>query len=554
MKSRLESQFKWIRKLLGSARFAIPLLGVFALAMMVGTVIESRFGASVATLTVYMTWWFFLIQGLMLLSLIVAVLDRLPMQKRLYGFYLIHAGIVILIVGSVLTRYLGIDGTIQIEKGLEKSEVSLQEDQLILETTEEKLSLTLEPRVLTWTGLKTLAKTGLFKIDLIRYIPFAKAETIFVPKKGSTHVDLVVRNEQLAEKISLLNPGNLISPNSKKMGPLEIKMISWDEFERTRESAHQAARIIVQGESQSIELTKLPLNITLSGGEQLKARQVRLEKASLSFIEVQIGSRVYKFFPRYSEYPLKDHLEVDRSSPVRIVGKDSYINQGPWLHLAVDPNGQMHVRFIEKGALKTLAYPDGGILLPWMNLRLALTKVRKDETPELVFSEGAIHKESDKNIKAAQIQVTHFESATSTKFWISDLTATEQRVGPLSLAAMIGKKSVKLPFSVQLEKFQMEHNPGTMDAASYESDVLVHDSASKEVHSHKIFMNHPLKKAGFTLYQSSYFQDSDNEYVSVLSVNRDPGRWIKYFGAFVLVIGLIWHYLIVYTKISGIKK
>jgi cytochrome c biogenesis protein ResB len=66
-------------------------------------------------------------------------------------------------------------------------------------------------------------------------------------------------------------------------------------------------------------------------------------------------------------------------------------------------------------------------------------------------------------------------------------------------------------------------------------------------------MNNPLKTHGYTFYQSSYFLDQAGEYHSVLSVNRDPGRFVKYQGSLLLVLGLIVHFLIIYgiIKVDG---
>ena len=52
-------------------------------------------------------------------------------------------------------------------------------------------------------------------------------------------------------------------------------------------------------------------------------------------------------------------------------------------------------------------------------------------------------------------------------------------------------------------------------------------------------MNEPFKQSGFTLYQSSYELSPGRPEVSIFSVNRDPGRWVKYIGSLILSIGII---------------
>ncbi len=92
-----------------------------------------------------------------------------------------------------------------------------------------------------------------------------------------------------------------------------------------------------------------------------------------------------------------------------------------------------------------------------------------------------------------------------------------------------------LPFDLKLNGFRVGHYPGTKRASSYESDVLV--DGQKPV---TISMNEPLKHGGFTFYQSSFEEDmSGQPVISILSVNYDPGRGLKYFGSFLMVLGSV---------------
>jgi hypothetical protein len=57
-------------------------------------------------------------------------------------------------------------------------------------------------------------------------------------------------------------------------------------------------------------------------------------------------------------------------------------------------------------------------------------------------------------------------------------------------------------------------------------------------------MNNPLKEKQYTFYQASYFEAAQDVYGSVLSVNYDPGRFLKYLGSLFLVLGSFWHFVI----------
>lgn len=110
-----------------------------------------------------------------------------------------------------------------------------------------------------------------------------------------------------------------------------------------------------------------------------------------------------------------------------------------------------------------------------------------------------------------------------------------------------GHRRIPLDFSLTLKDFRVGRYQGTSRAASYESDVDVPGRGMVT-----ISMNEPLKFGGYTFYQASYEQDEMGKpTASVLSVNYDPGRWIKYIGCLILVAGsamLFWFRQYFHTK------
>ncbi len=96
-------------------------------------------------------------------------------------------------------------------------------------------------------------------------------------------------------------------------------------------------------------------------------------------------------------------------------------------------------------------------------------------------------------------------------------------------------KRQELPFSVFLKEFKVERYEGSSKAKEYSSLVTV-DGGDEIL----ISMNEPMKHAGLTFYQAS-FQDGPNGQptATVLSVNYDPGRWLKYLGSLIMSLGII---------------
>lgn len=111
-----------------------------------------------------------------------------------------------------------------------------------------------------------------------------------------------------------------------------------------------------------------------------------------------------------------------------------------------------------------------------------------------------------------------------------------------SSAYLLSYQNRRLPlgFDLHLQKFEVQRYQGTMRAMEYASQVLA-VAPSMQVEA-QISMNEPLKFMGYTIYQASFQEDetTGEPLASVFSINRDPGRWIKYLGSLIFSLGVIW--------------
>ncbi|MBL7555678.1 MAG: cytochrome c biogenesis protein ResB [Bdellovibrionaceae bacterium] len=98
-----------------------------------------------------------------------------------------------------------------------------------------------------------------------------------------------------------------------------------------------------------------------------------------------------------------------------------------------------------------------------------------------------------------------------------------------------GNRRFDIGFPIYLNQFHMEKYQGTARAMSYRSVVSIKDLGERE-----ISMNEPLKHNGLTIYQAS-FQDGPmgQPVASIFSINKDPGRWLKYLGSLIMTLGII---------------
>src|SRR5690606_22579206 len=109
-----------------------------------------------------------------------------------------------------------------------------------------------------------------------------------------------------------------------------------------------------------------------------------------------------------------------------------------------------------------------------------------------------------------------------------------------------GNKRIDMGFNMTLDKFIMDKYEGTNMAKGYKSIVHVPDIGERE-----ISMNEPLKHNGYTFYQSSFEENRLGQPIaSILSVNYDPGRWIKYLESLLIVFRSI---MLFYFRKFGVK-
>ena len=173
--------------------------------------------------------------------------------------------------------------------------------------------------------------------------------------------------------------------------------------------------------------------------------------------------------------------------------------------------------FLEKGSvLKT----------GWMDFQFRLIDYMPRALPNTIFT--LLKKAGDTTNSAIQLEFK------GEKRWMglnSHLFFFDKE--KVYVVAYMNEKK-KLGFHLKLKDFKIIRYPSSFKAASYESEVQVNEEENIKL----ISMNHPLKLSGYTIYQSGFEENEEGVPVaSVFSINKDPGRFIKYFGSFLIVLG-----------------
>jgi hypothetical protein len=100
-----------------SLKLAVVLLAVLIIAAIAGTIYESSFDAKIARAYIYGAPWFNIWLVLLGANLAASAFSRWPWRKHHLAFLITHLGIITLLIGSLIGRIWGIEGTMTLFKG-----------------------------------------------------------------------------------------------------------------------------------------------------------------------------------------------------------------------------------------------------------------------------------------------------------------------------------------------------------------------------------------------------------------------------------------------------
>jgi hypothetical protein len=113
----LRKLFFWIYQFLASTRLAVALIATLAVVLACATFLEASRGREYVQWYVYHSNWFLTLLGLLAVNILAAALIRFPWSFRQTGFLITHAGLLILLGGSVVTFLYGIEGQVSLVEG-----------------------------------------------------------------------------------------------------------------------------------------------------------------------------------------------------------------------------------------------------------------------------------------------------------------------------------------------------------------------------------------------------------------------------------------------------
>jgi len=541
-------------RLLSSVRLAVPLMLVLGAVVAIGTVLESKYSAAYAKLLIYDAFWFYGLLALLGLNILCAALSRRPWKARHTGFVTTHAGMLLMLGGAFITAYWGIDGELKIEEGGSAAVVGLPGLELLILENNKILARADVPRYVrpqSSAQLKWLNERLGHGLTFKSYQPFTLPDEEFVdapedvtaaPAIGfwlrsqffntSEWLHAKDRNdiEMGPARLRLIVDGAVAPTTSAKA---ELKVFTHPERKFIRSlSMDELKRGAVQLGSAGVRLVKIFEHASVQGNRLVEKGGLGINPAVELAVTTAFGTFREVSFANFTDFSLvKDprfafRFEYTPGTPRR---PDSNL-----IEFHVGRDNQLRLELYKRGQLvQSQTIREGSVVeTPWMGMKLVVARFIPKSLMRPVVKPLSAPTKGVLPPSAFEIEIA---SRPGESFWISEgdtlEVPTQERIYQVNYAA----KNLRLPFSVQLDRFVKEEYPGTDKALSFESHIRVPEANEAAV----ISMNNPLVRAGFTLYQSSFQILPDRPPVSILSVNRDPGRYVKYLGGIVTSLGIL---------------
>ncbi|MDH4468064.1 MAG: cytochrome c biogenesis protein ResB [Bacteriovoracaceae bacterium] len=532
-------------KTLGHLKFAVLIILLFALCLAVGTILESNQGTDYANRFVYKSFPFMALQALIFLSILVATLQRLPWRKSLAGFYVLHLGLLTIISGSAVTYFFGVDGSMTLYPKVPTQKVDLGNEQLKIFPQSSvrstmSSSITQGSLDLPYVVNPTLIDLDWSQIKVLDFYPFSDYAKEWKKSDSSSPIpsaEYQLQNSRFSETLTLSQHRDSDFQSSSTIGPLSVHFLPGQLFPCFTKSSSLGLLVwnLQTGECIALD-TKNTSEI--SGNEGKKLMTIRSLALPMAFSPsesplpwVQSKKENKIFWTTTEELPWRlFNKKLFESSPQLLLFGEgiSYYNKN---------NSQW-----ETQQLKTNS---SWAELPWMGFKVKLNKLVFDQYPvnvprpvKPVQENGALISGA---LRAIKLEYFDLEAGSRKEIWATNQSAVKFAHNGILWEATIAKEQKVLPFELRLSKFKMDNDPGTNNPASYESFVALREEENPG--KHHVYMNHPLKHQQYTFYQASFFQTEDG-YGSVLSVNYDPGRFWKYLGSLLLVLGSFWHFVL----------
>jgi hypothetical protein len=567
---------------LGKVQFTTVLLLGGVVIMILGTIVESLESREAAWTAVYGTLWFDIFLLLVGVNLIVAVVNRIPIQRQHWPFVLTHFAIALLLAGAWISTTFGYEGRLVVSEGSQENRLLMDaleirarwqagtEDtgtrradspgveasfplassrRLAARVLQEESEGRPEIRITEYVenGVPTMEMTGAGAGGFpgVEFVVSRGHEQVRQwliagdPVHGHIDLGLIEMEFRRAE------PEDLPADRSEDAPPPDAELVV------TPSDGGASVRIALPaklgqavecGPALVAEVQQFFLRARIVDGKLSDVASAPLNPAAVVEIRSEYGSETHTVFANYPQYNAIHGRDASRSSAARLSLTASALGSKPQVAILLGPDEQLHVQIADAGGRQPAAPLALGedVALASLGLGLRLERVLASARPELNVKPVPDGQDGG----APHVRIEARFQGERRGLWLGrrsvGRSAHFHGLGDLEVA--FAPQMRPLPFAIALEEFQVVHHPGSNRPSEYSSRVQVLPStADIAPRTERISMNRPLDVAGFRLFQSSYqLGRGGAPDTTILTVSYDPGVTLVYVSFALIILGIAW--------------
>ncbi|MBI1977802.1 MAG: cytochrome c biogenesis protein ResB [Candidatus Omnitrophica bacterium] len=573
-------------KFFSSLRLAVTLIVVLGIAFAVGTLIESHHGAHAAQVLIYRTKWLAALFFFLALNLFASAFDRIPWKKKHIGFLTTHLGIILMLMGALVTQAFGIEGQVQIQEGGTEARMTLADPLLhVVEINSgQRWTFEMNQHVFPWSGREKLHAEFAtpFHLYLLRDYPKAERnELVQKTENGSPALHLALKGSMASvedwlfldhpeKSVIHLGPATVRfsrepieiheEKKTSEWGALKFDFENGTALEIPLDFKSAGKTLPLNGTPFQIKVSRILKDAVVNGNELVERSNEWQNPAIQLMLEGKGLSEKHTVFSKFPEFPTlhgmkpsEAHVRIAYDVPQVASGTEE--NEIRFILQAKDKKEKrgtdysLSPFFLRYQVKKGSELKEGQVELGketetgWMDFKFVVD----------TYYEHAVIEESylplpniSEDVGALSVIQVEVGKGTEKKMvWLSQGEMVHAALSGSDFHLIYGLKTRPLGFQVELKDFMMDTDPGTERPASFKSQVILKDPMRGIEREHLIQMNEPLKYNGFKLYQSAYHVEPGKPDTSIFTAAKDPGNPLKYTGAIVMVVGIL---MLFYTK------
>ncbi len=560
---------RYISKTLGSLAFAVFLILGLGVVLITSTFLESSLGTVFVQKVFYQSGWFDVFLGLFAVNIFCSTANRWPFRKHHTGFVVTHIGILVLLAGCLLARLGSVEGQMSLYETESGDRILMQGYDLTVHKPDHKTA--------TYPVANRLgAHSESYKIEgtaykLVMSAMNDKARGVTEIREGSSQDPVnraivfrlesemagVKKTYQLIEQDPLDPKSNMINEGPAQF---ELREKALEGVKDAVGAAREPSLLFADKKSGKV------FTVLIRGAADVKTMAIGETGFHVENIAYYPDARVG------DEQGLVSVSDKPNNPAVRFDVVDSQGKRDKLTRFALFPDFEsMH----EPGQKKEVAYtvqfvmpgaephtepsaPTGMMFHPgapwtytahskkgdiggtiklgetfsagWMDFKITVDKIYEHTIVERKVTFAL------SGTPAVKVRLERSGRSVGEKWVMADEAATIETPDGNFLLGMT-RRTADVPFKLTLKDFRKVDYPGTRNAASYESDVLLEDPIQRIKIEKTIKMNEPLDHGGYRIFQSSFLQSASDGEASVFTVAKNPGILLIYLGTVIIFAG-----------------